>query len=101
MLATPSRPLLARQRHFLVRRRVGMARNQAESGFPDPRAGAVDEGLLPKRRVDRALVDELLDLVQRRCAPRAVELARLLLEQRVDVRIAAVHISATLDDEGF
>src|SRR6516165_3430673 len=93
--------LLTRQRHILVRRRVDMARNQTESGFPHPGADAIDGGLLPKRREDRALVDELLDPVQRRFAPRAIELARLLLEQRVDVRIVAVDIGAALHNEGF
>src|SRR5713226_9511132 len=93
--------LLARQRHVLVRRRVAVAGDQAKPGLAHPRAGAVDEGLSPNRRVDCPLVHELLDLVQRRCAPRAIELARLLLEQRVDVGIAAVDIGASLDDESF
>src|SRR5712691_4581883 len=93
--------LLARQRHVLVRRRVAVARDQAKPGLAHPRAGAVDEGLSPNRRVDCPLVHELLDLVQRRCAPRAVELARLLLKQRVDVGIAAVDIGASLDDESL
>jgi hypothetical protein len=82
--------LLTRQRHIFVRRRVGVARDQTESGFPYPGANAIDGRLLPKRREDCALVDELLDPVQRRFTPRAIELARLLLERRVDVRIVAV-----------
>src|ERR1700692_714702 len=59
MLRPPLRSV-ACQRHVLVGRRVGVARDQAEPGFLDARAVAVDEGLLPKMRVDRALVDELL-----------------------------------------
>src|SRR6185295_16168610 len=93
--------LLTRQRHVLVRRRVGMAQDRTQPRFADPGADTVDGGLLPKRRVDRVLVNELLDLVQRRCAPRAVELACLLLEQRVDVGIIAVDIAAALRHESF
>src|SRR5262249_60671734 len=37
--------------------------------------------------------------MERRFAPRVVELRRLLREQRVDVRIAAVGIGAALRDE--
>src|SRR5262245_29540135 len=78
-----------------------MARDQTKSRFPPSGAGAIDERLLPKRRVDCSRVNELLDLVQRRFAPSAVEFGRLLLEQRVDVGIAAVHIGAALRHEGF
>src|SRR5262249_50763903 len=70
-------------------------------GFPHAGAGAVDGGLLPKRRVDRAIVDKLLDLVQRRLTPRAVEVARLLIEQRIDVGITAVDVGAALRHESF
>src|SRR5687767_12211564 len=97
----PEPQLLARQRDILVRRRVGMAWDQAESRLPDTGTGAVDEGQLPKVRVDRALVHELLGLVQDRLPLLAVELGRLLLEQLVDVGIVAVDVGATLDDEGL
>ena len=47
------------------------------------------------------LVDELLDAVQERLALLAVQLARLLLEQPVDVGVAAVGVGAARDDEGL
>src|SRR4029079_5769185 len=56
---SPCRPpvlLLAHQHHILVRRRIGVAGNQAKPRFPDPRPGAVNEGQLPNRRVYRPLL---------------------------------------------
>ena len=52
-------------------------------------------------RVDRALVHELLDLVQHRRALLGVELGLLLLEQRIDVGVAAVDVSAAFCHEGL
>ena len=40
-----------------------MALDQPETGLADPLAQAVDEGELPDRRVDRELVQDLLDTV--------------------------------------
>ena len=50
-------------------------------------------------RVDRALLYELLHLLQHRRALLGVELGRLLLEQRIDVGVAAVGIGAALHHE--
>src|ERR1051326_699600 len=44
---------------------------------------------------------EFLHLVQQRLAPLSVEFARLRLEQRVDVGIAAIDVSAALGDESL
>src|SRR5260370_26458868 len=88
------------QGDVLVGRGVGEIRDQAEARFSDPRPDRVDEGELPDRRGERAPGDELLDLVQDRLALGMVQLGRLLLEQLVDVGVAAVNISATLDDKG-
>src|SRR5262249_13568181 len=96
---SPPLPLLVRQREILVGCGIRVAGNQAEPGFPNPRTGAVEKGQLPQVRVDRPIVHDLLDLMERRFAPRVVELRRLLREQRVDVRIAAVGIGAVLRDE--
>src|SRR5204863_5731109 len=77
-------------RDVLVGRGVRKQRDLAEPGLADPRAGAVDKGELPDRRVDDPLGHDLLDLVQDRFALRAIELDRLLLVQFVDIGIAAV-----------
>jgi hypothetical protein len=44
-------------------------------------------------------VHELLNLSKRRLALSDIELGRLLLEQRVNLRIAAIDIGATFRDE--
>ena len=41
-----------------------MATDQAEGGFAHALAEAIDEGELPDRCVDRALVQDLLDALQ-------------------------------------
>src|ERR1051326_1662188 len=88
----------ARQREILVGTRIGVAGNEPEPRFLDPRADTAEERLLPQGRVDRPLVHELLNLVQRRRAPCRVEFGRLLGEQRVDLGIAAVDVDAALGD---
>src|SRR5262249_11026583 len=90
---------LARQSKVFVRARIGLSGDEPEPRFLNPRAEAAEERLLPQRRVDRPLVHELLDLVQRRRAPRRVEFGRLHGEERVDVGIAAVDVGAALGDE--
>src|ERR1041384_6655602 len=85
------------ERDVFIGRRVGEAGNQAEPGLADARADAVEEGELPDRRIDRALVNELLHPVQDRLALRTIELARLLPVERIHVRIAAVSKHAALD----
>src|SRR6478672_13353009 len=87
--------------HVLVRCGIGMALDQPEAGLADALAQAVDEGELPDRRVDRALVQDLLDLVQERRAFFLVELDRLLGEQRVDLGVVAVDVGAALDREAL
>src|SRR6516165_4805069 len=89
------------QGDILIGRRVWEARDQTEPGFPDPRSDAVDEGQLPDRRVDRALVNNLLHLVEDRLALCAVQLARLLLIKFIEVRVAAINKCAALDDVRF
>src|ERR1700736_4652292 len=89
------------QREVLVGRRIGVPLDQAEPRFLDPRTDAVEEAQLPQRREHRALVHELLHLVQRRFAPTVIELGGLFGKQRVEVRIAAVDKGAALRDEGL
>ena len=60
----------------------------------DPRADAVEKRELPDRRVDRLVVYEPLDAMQRRLASLGIDVRCLLGEQPVDVRIAAVDIRA-------
>src|SRR5215475_9996387 len=78
--------------------RRGMAGDQAEPGLLHARTLTVDECQLPDRDVHHLLMHELLDPLQERLALLAVQLGRLVLEERVDVRIAAVHVGAPRDD---
>src|SRR5262249_6073 len=86
------------QSDVLVRRGVCIARDQPEPGLPHPGPHTVDESQLPDRRIDRPLVNKLLNPLQNRHSFLLVGLDRLLLEQLVDVRVAAVRIGASLDD---
>src|ERR1700730_9396311 len=95
-MARPA-PLPALERDVLVRRGVGKKRDPAKPRLAHARADAVDEGKLPDRRKDRPLDHQLLDPEEDRLAPRAIELAGLLLVERVDVGVAAVGEHATLD----
>src|SRR3954452_19682953 len=90
---------LGDQREILVWRRIDEAFDRAEHGIADARSDAADEGQLPDRGVDRLLVDDLLHLFEQRRPLRAIRLAGLLREQRVDLGIAAVGVDAILDDE--
>src|SRR5262249_1904605 len=72
-----------------------------EPRLGDPGPLAVDEGELPDGNDHRLLVYELLDLLQDRLALLSVLFARLLAKESVDVRVAAVHVGAASDDEGF
>src|SRR5262249_24262572 len=84
--------LLRLERDVLVRRRVGVARNEPERGFADARADPVEERELPNGRVDYALMDELLDPLPGRLAPLGVGFRGLLAEEAVEIRIAPIHI---------
>ena len=59
---------------------------------------AVQEGQLPDGRVDDPVHDDLLHLVQDRLAALAVQLGRLLPEQAVQVRVAAVDEEPAVDE---
>src|SRR5262249_24410368 len=89
------------ERDVLVRRRVGVARDQSEPGLADAWAHPVQERELPDGRIDDALLDELLDPLQGRLAPLDVGLRGLLAEEAVEIGIAAVDVGAILDHEGF
>src|SRR5262244_2046649 len=65
------------------------------------RAGPREAGVEPDGRDDHLVLDELLDLVQRRFTPFGVELVGLLLEQAVDIGIVAINVRAAADDEGL
>src|SRR5207244_11805451 len=60
-----------------------------------------DKGELPDRRGDRPRMDELLHRFENCGAPLGVELGALLLEKLVQIRVAAIDISAALDRQGF
>src|SRR5437763_3146355 len=93
-----TRPSSALYRDVLLGRGVGEAGDQTEGRRPDPRTDAVEKGELPDRREDRALVYELLHLVEERRALVAVQLGRLFLVQLVDVGVAAVNERSALYD---
>ena len=74
------------------RPRIGVDQHQRGLLHPGPDAARPD--VLADRPEPHPLVDELLDLVQHRLPLAAIGLQRLLLEQRVDVGIAAVGVGA-------
>src|SRR6516162_876853 len=95
------RPLRALQGDVLVGGGVGEARDPAEPRLADSRSDAVDKSELPDRREDRPLINQLLHPVQDRLALLVVQLHRLLLVERVDIRVAAIDKRAALDDVGL
>src|SRR5437867_8458383 len=92
--------LAALDRDVLVRSGIGESRDQPEPRLANPRTDAVDEGELPDRHSDGALLDQLLHLLQRRGALGMVEFDCLLIVQLVYVGIAAINKGATLDGKG-
>src|SRR6266404_1688539 len=88
------------QLEVFVGRGIRVVGNEGETRFRHPRAVPVDERQLPDRRDHGLLVDELLDAVQDRLPPLPVELARLLLYEALDVRVASVGERAAGRHEG-
>src|SRR6516162_2896327 len=80
---------------------VGEIGNQAEPRLSDPRSDAVEKTELPDRRVDHPLREDLLHFIKDRGTLLVVKLDRLLLVERIDVRVVAIDIRAALDDECF
>src|SRR5262249_35732326 len=70
---------------ILVGRRVGVAPDQVDPRLLDPRTDAPDERELVDRHVGHAIVEDLLDLVQQPLPLPWVELARLTLEEILDL----------------
>src|SRR5581483_4823562 len=68
--------------------------DQHERRLLDARPDATRPHVLEDRRDADALVHQPLDLVEQQLALAAIELVRLLLVERVDVRVAAVGIGA-------
>src|SRR5207247_1677231 len=68
--------------------------DEHQRGLLHARADPARPDVLEDRPEAHALVEELLDLVQRRLALLPVGLPRLLLVQRVDVGIAAIGVRA-------
>src|SRR5262249_55880236 len=99
MVGPPSS--LGLQLHVFVGRRERPAGDDPEARLRDPGTGRVDETELPDRRVDGLVVHELLDPVEHRLAPLAVELAGLLPEESVDVGVAAVDVGTAGGHERF
>src|SRR5262245_10724795 len=87
--------------HILVRRRIRIAADQAEPGVLHPGPDAAQDGRLPERREHGLLVHELLDAVERRLAPLAIELPGLLAKESVDIGIAPVDVHAAGRHEGL
>src|SRR5262249_42243763 len=97
----PTQRLLVHQGYVLIGSRVGVAPDQSEPRLADPRPGAVQECELPEGRIDRPVVNDLLDLVQSCLALLCVDLGALLLERCVEVGVAAVDVGATFRDVGL
>src|SRR5947209_4277376 len=96
---TSACPLSGLELDVLVRGGIGVAADEAEPALLHARPHAVQEGELPDGREHDLVVDELLDAMQGRLAALSVQLGRLLLEEPVDVRIAAVGVRAPGDHE--
>src|SRR5437899_3892430 len=86
---------------LLVRVRKRVAGDEAERRLLEARPVAAQEGGLEERCEHGALVHELLDAVQHRLALLRIELDRLLAEQPVDGRIAALGPGAPGDCGGL
>src|SRR5690349_4287891 len=72
-------PVLAGfQRDVLIRPGISKAADQSEAGLADPGTHCVDEGKLPDRGDDCALIHQLLDLEERRLALFVIEFYPLL-----------------------
>src|SRR5262245_25694298 len=69
---------LSLEPQLFVRRRVRITADQAQPGLFHSGPDTGQDSRLPERREHRLLVGELLDAVQRRLAPLAVELGTLL-----------------------
>src|SRR5260370_42693938 len=88
-IGAPAR-LAGFQRDVLIGPGICEGRDQTEPRLRDPRPIAVDEAQLPDRRIYRAFMHQLLDLVEDRLAALVVQLLRLLQEQGVDVWVITV-----------
>src|SRR4030095_8107476 len=87
--------------HILVRRREDVAGDEPDPRLLNPRPDAVQWNVLPDRRDHDLLVDLLLDAMQESLALLAIQLARLLPEEPVDVRVAAIDVRAAANHQGF
>src|SRR5262245_39529703 len=87
--------------HVLQRPRVGEAPDQVDARLLDARADAPDERQLVDRNVGHALVQDALDLMEQGLALLRVGLARLALEEILDVGHDAGRVDAVLADVGI
>src|SRR4029450_12737394 len=94
-------PSFALQLHVFIRAGPREPGDEPDPRLFYPRAQTRQAGVEPDGRDDHLLVDELLDAVQGRLAPLRVQLVRLLLEEAVDIGVAAVDVRAAPDDEGL
>src|SRR5215510_145150 len=89
------------QRDVLIGRGPGIAAHQPYGRFADPWPDAAQRRYLPERRRDDLFLHKLLNLEQQRLTFCVIQVARLLLEQRVDIGVVAVGVGAALDGEGL
>src|SRR5215470_10343117 len=87
--------------HVLHWRGVRKRRDELEAAFLHAGPNAADEAVLPNRREDNALNEDLLDLVQQLFALPAIELARLTLEEIVHFGQCPVRKHAALRRQAF
>src|SRR5262249_62419837 len=93
--------LFALKLHVFVRAGPRDPRDESDPRLFHARPQPRQAGVQPDGRDDHFFLDELLDLVQRRLTPLGVELVGLLLEEAVDIGIAAVDVRAAAGDEGL
>src|SRR6266581_2841797 len=96
---SPSLRPLRLELQVLVRRRPRIVRDEAEPRLLHTWADPLQKGELPDRKDHGLFVDQLLDAMEERLPLFRIELARLLLEEPVDVGISPVGVGAARDDE--
>src|SRR5215510_8393649 len=94
-----ARPSPTFELQILVRREVRVSGDRRHLGQPRPHAA--EKRWLHDGREHRALVHELLDLLQQGLAPLLVHLGHLVAEEAVDVGIPAIGAVSPGDHEGL
>ena len=83
--------------HIFVRSRIGKLWDPTKSGDRHPWPGGAQKRRLKQGDVHDFGMHQALDIVQERLPLRAVPLPGLLVEQRIDIGVAAISVAPTRD----